>query len=61
MVPKRKTSKTRKRQRRSHHALRPVNTIECPQCSAARLPHRACSECGHVNGRISIATESDEA
>ncbi|MCB9856821.1 MAG: 50S ribosomal protein L32 [Phycisphaerales bacterium] len=61
MVPKRKVSKSCKRSRRSHHALRPMNLVECPQCSAARLPHRACMDCGYVNGRISLKVEADEA
>ncbi|MFN3270481.1 MAG: 50S ribosomal protein L32 [Candidatus Kapaibacteriota bacterium] len=27
----------------------------CPQCGAAKLPHRACPECGYYNGRKIIS------
>lgn len=53
-VPKRKTSKTRKNLRRSHHALTPPGRSQCPNCGAARLPHRVCRECGHYRGAVRI-------
>jgi large subunit ribosomal protein L32 len=58
-VPKRKTSKSRKNLRRSHHALAAPARAKCPQCGAARLPHRVCRECGFYSGatRIEIAEE----
>ena len=50
-VPKRKTTPTKRNMRRSHHALKPVNTQECPNCGELRLPHNLCGACGHYNGR----------
>ena len=50
-VPKRRTSKTRKRKRRTHWKLKKLNLIECPQCSELILPHRVCPDCGHYKGR----------
>ncbi len=61
MVPKRKTSKAVKRARRSHHALRPANLGECPRCHQAKLPHRACANCGYLNSKVSIKIETEES
>jgi large subunit ribosomal protein L32 len=59
MLPVTKKSKMRKRTRRSHHALRPVALLACPQCGQAKLPHAACKNCGYVNAhtRIEVAKE----
>jgi large subunit ribosomal protein L32 len=50
-VPKKKTSPSRQGMRRSHHALKPVMSIECPQCGEPKLPHHLCSACGCYKGR----------
>ncbi|MDP6380764.1 MAG: 50S ribosomal protein L32 [Phycisphaerae bacterium] len=50
-VPKRRTAKARKRKRRSHHALTPIQTVLCPKCNHAALPHRVCGNCGSYQGR----------
>jgi large subunit ribosomal protein L32 len=50
-VPKKKTSPSRQRMRRAHHALKPVMSVECPQCGEHKLPHHLCSACGHYKGR----------
>ena len=54
MVPVGKKSKARKRTRRSHLAIKPVQLISCPQCGQARLAHAACGNCGYVNAHTSI-------
>ena len=51
MLPVQKTSKARKRKRRSHHALKPIHYVRCPQCGTGKLPHAACTVCGTYNGR----------
>lgn len=61
MVPDRRTSKSVKRSRRSHQALKPVNLCDCPRCGTAKLPHRACANCGYVNSKVSIKVESEES
>ncbi|MGM0501964.1 MAG: 50S ribosomal protein L32 [Bacillota bacterium] len=50
-VPKRRTSKTRKRKRRTHKNLTPPNLSECPQCHELKKSHQVCSECGFYKGR----------
>lgn len=56
-VPKRRTSKTRKRLRRTHWKLTIPNISTCPQCHAPKLPHRVCPECGYYKGREVKAAE----
>ena len=46
MLPVQKHSKSRKRKRRSHQALKPIHYVRCPQCGNAKLPHAACDNCG---------------
>ena len=56
-VPKKKTSKARKRQRRSHHALTAPNVVTCPECHEPRMSHRACPSCGYYNGMKVVASK----
>lgn len=46
-VPRHKTSKSKKGQRRAHHALPLKNASECPRCTTPKLPHRVCGNCGY--------------
>ncbi|MBP9837681.1 MAG: 50S ribosomal protein L32 [Proteobacteria bacterium] len=50
-APKRKTSKSVRNQRRSHHALVPKRSAKCPNCEASVLSHHVCMECGYYRGR----------
>ena len=59
-VPKKRTSKARKGQRRSHQALRAPGRSDCPQCGATKQSHRVCPECGHYRGRQIIQVETEE-
>jgi len=54
MLPKKKTSKSRTRIRRSHHRLDAVNYSVCKRCDHAKLPHAACENCGYVNPNITL-------
>ena len=58
--PKRKTSKARRDKRRNAHwKLEIPGLVKCPECGAARLPHRMCSECGYYKGRTVVAKKED--
>jgi large subunit ribosomal protein L32 len=59
MLPVQKHSKSRKRKRRSHHALTPIHYVRCPQCGNAKLPHSACDSCGYVNPKLALAVEAE--
>lgn len=53
-VPKKKTSQSRKNQRRSHLALKPINIVEDKFSGEYRLPHRLDLVEGVYRGRIII-------
>ena len=55
-VPKRKVSRMRRGNRRSHQNLRIVRSRECPHCGEHSLPHRLCGACGYYRSREVIAT-----
>lgn len=59
-VPKQKQSHSRTNKRRSTHKITPPRLSSCPQCSAPRLPHRVCSECGYYGGREVYSPARDE-
>jgi large subunit ribosomal protein L32 len=54
-LPKRKHSKARTAERRSHLHLTTPNLTVCPQCNTPRLPHRACPHCGYYKGMQVVA------
>ncbi len=50
-VPKKKTSKSKRDMRRSHHALSAPQLTECSQCHSKKLAHHVCPSCGYYAGR----------
>jgi large subunit ribosomal protein L32 len=50
-TPKRRTSRSKRNQRRAHDALRPINPGTCTQCGEPVMPHRVCRHCGTYRGR----------
>ncbi|WP_027963092.1 50S ribosomal protein L32 [Halalkalibacillus halophilus] len=50
-VPKRKTSKKVKRQRRTHKKLSLPGLVECKNCGDHVKQHHVCKSCGHYNGK----------
>lgn len=59
-VPKKKTSKSKKGQRRSHHALsQPILSL-CPKCKSPIKSHTACKVCGEYRGMQVIDVEKRE-
>ena len=58
-VPRSRLSNARKNIRRSHHAIKKTNLIECANCGAKRLPHRICQSCGVYDKRVVISKEDE--
>jgi large subunit ribosomal protein L32 len=59
-VPKRRTSRSRQGNRRSHHHKKPIQIQYCPRCEQPVLPHRVCANCGHYQNREVVVTEEKE-
>ena len=57
-LPKKKTSKERKRKRRSHQALSLPPVDYCPQCRSPKLAHHVCLSCGTYLGREVVEVKS---
>jgi large subunit ribosomal protein L32 len=47
--------------RRSHHALKVVASLECPNCGELKRPHHVCGSCGHYDKREVIASAESSA
>jgi large subunit ribosomal protein L32 len=50
-VPKKKTSKSKRDMRRSHHALVVPNLTTCKNCGSKKIQHQVCGSCGYYDGR----------
>ena len=59
-VPKRKTSKSKRNMRRSHHALKQINIIEDQESGEPRLSHRIDKSTGMYNGRQIILKKTSK-
>ena len=63
-VPKKKTSKSKRDMRRSHHALGKVNIVIDKDSGEFRLPHHVSLKDGTYNGRDVVVSkdtgDSDE-
>ncbi len=53
-LPAKRRTRTSKRDRASHFALKGTGTTPCPHCGATILPHRACSACGMYRGKKAV-------
>ena len=58
-VPKRRTSRAKRRTRRSHDSLPAPARSVCPTCQEPKLPHRVCQSCGSYRGREVIQTDEE--
>ncbi|MCH7474282.1 MAG: 50S ribosomal protein L32 [Gemmatimonadetes bacterium] len=56
-VPKRRTSKSRKLKRRTHHKAQVIACQACPRCGDPRRPHRVCHSCGYYAGKQRIEVD----
>src|SRR5260370_23372529 len=56
-VPKRRTSKRKKRARRTHYKAAPIALQPCPRCGDLKRPHRVCPTCGYYRDEQRVAVE----
>ena len=56
-VPKRRTSKRKKRARNTHKTAPAIAIQACPQCNSAKRPHRVCDECGYYAGELRVQAQ----
>jgi large subunit ribosomal protein L32 len=54
-VPKRRTSKRKKRARNTHKKAPAVVIQKCPKCGSPKRPHRVCDDCGYYGGKQRVA------
>lgn len=45
--------------RRSHHALKTANFIECSNCGELKLSHHICKSCGFYNKKEVVSKTED--
>ncbi len=50
-VPKKRTTKSRRNNRRMHIYLKTPALTDCPNCKEKMRRHHLCQNCGHYNGR----------
>ena len=50
-VPKRKTSISKKKMRRSHHRISSINIVEDKKSGEYKLPHHVDLKSGYYNGK----------
>ncbi|MBI5236716.1 MAG: 50S ribosomal protein L32 [Deltaproteobacteria bacterium] len=55
--PKKRHSRCKRMQRRSHDALTSPAISKCPQCGEPKQPHHVCPACGTYRGRAVIKKE----
>lgn len=55
-LPAKRRSRSSKRERASHFALKNINLTVCSHCQKAIRPHRVCPHCGWYKGREVIHT-----
>jgi len=57
-VPKRRTSKSKKRMRRAANRWHKPLLQNCPECGSAVPGHIACPSCGYYRGRQVLDVEA---
>ncbi|MBI5886895.1 MAG: 50S ribosomal protein L32 [Deltaproteobacteria bacterium] len=58
--PKKRHSRCKRMQRRSHDALTAPALSTCPQCGESKQPHHVCPHCGTYRG-MQVLKKKDEA
>ncbi len=58
-VPKRKSTRASRGNRRSHDGLSAQNLSICSNCQEPRPAHRVCPKCGWYDGREVVPVEEE--
>lgn len=59
-VPKKRSSRSVRGMRRSHHAIEYTSAVEsCPSCGEPKLRHRMCEACGTYRGKQVVEISKD--
>ena len=53
-VPKKRSSHTRGKKRRTHWKVTAPHLVSCPRCHHLMVPHRICPNCGYYKGKLYI-------
>lgn len=59
-VPKRKTSPSRRNNRRSHDSLNGVSLVECSNCGELKLSHHICQACGYYSKNEILSSDNED-
>lgn len=59
--PKKRTSHSRKNQRRRHDLLKTGALILCSHCRRPHIAHHACPNCGYYKGREVVPEQTARA
>ena len=59
-VPYRRTSASKSRMRRAHHALTPVHSSNRNNCAEPVLSHHVCRACGFYRGKQVLGVSAVE-
>jgi len=57
-LPSQKRTKSSKKRRAAHFALRPASLSHCPKCQKPIISHRACRFCGYYKGQSVVKIKS---
>lgn len=59
-LPSKRRTKTSKKERASHFALKQTPLNSCPKCGKPVMSHRACAKCGTYKGKevVEIKTKA---
>ena len=60
MLPVQRKTRAQGGKRRSQQRLKPVHTVQCPNCGSPKLPHAACRECGYVRPGLKINLSEED-
>lgn len=58
--PKKRHSRCKRMNRRSHDALSKPSFTSCPQCGEPKRPHHVCPSCGTYRGNT-VITKKEES